>query len=112
MGLNNAGACRQCGEVRNRSRAGGVQVDGNSRRDTFPQSGGENELVTEGFGNRSSGFKKRLKMYLGGLLKPQHGLTTVASMCMAAGQQQRFGNPHAVFVPPETYFRQWNNHGL
>jgi len=51
-------------------------------------------------------------MYLGGLLKPQHGLTTVASMCMAAGQQQRFGNPHAVFVPPETYFRQWNNHGL
>ena len=110
MDLNNAGGFRRCGEVRTRSRAGGVQVDDNSMRDIFPRSGGENKFIAEGFGNGAPGFEEDFEMRLGGLLKPQGSLTPVASVRMAAGQQRRFGDPHAIFVPTELHFRKWNNH--
>ena len=73
-------------------------------KDTFPRSGGENKFITEGFWNRASGFKQRFEMRLGGLLKTQSGFAPVASVRVTAGQQRRFGNPHAVFILPELHF--------
>jgi hypothetical protein len=43
-------------------------------------------------------------MCFGGLLKPQCSLAPVTSMRVAAGQQRRFSNPHAIFVLPELHF--------
>lgn len=111
MDLNNADGCQPCGEVYSRFRADGVPIAGNSMKDIFPQSGGENKFVAEGFGNRTARFQQCFEMIFRGLLKSQGRFAAVAPMRVAAGQQRRFGNPNAVFVPPEIYFRQWNNHG-
>lgn len=73
-------------------------------------SGGENEFVTEGHGNRAASFEQCFQMDFGGLLKAERGFTPVASVRMAARQQRRFGNPHAVFILPELHFREWNDH--
>lgn len=73
-------------------------------------SGGENKFVAEGHGNRAARFEQGFQMSLGGLLKAERRLTPVASVRMAAGQEAGFGNPHAVFVPAELHFREWNDH--
>jgi hypothetical protein len=73
-------------------------------RDIFPQSGGENEFVPKGFGNRASGFEERFKVGFGGFLKTQSGFSTVASVRVTARQQRRFGNPYAIFIAPELDF--------
>jgi hypothetical protein len=63
------------------------------------RSGGENEFVAKGFRNGPSGFEQRFEMRLGGLLETHGGFAPVASVRVAAGQQRRFGDPHAIFVP-------------
>jgi len=73
-------------------------------RDIFPQSGGENKFIAESFWDWTPGFKERFEVSFGGLLKPQSGLTSVASVCVTAGQQRRFSDPHAVFIPPKLHF--------
>ena len=73
-------------------------------------SSGENELVAESGWNRASGFKQRFQMRFGGLLKTQGGFAPVAPLCVTTGQQQRFGDPHAVFILTKLHFRERNNH--
>ena len=73
-------------------------------------SGGENKLVAESGWNGASGFKQRLQMRFGGLLKTKGRFAPVAPMCVTTGQQQRFGDPYAVFIPTELHFRERNNH--
>src|SRR5476651_2702359 len=80
------------------------------RRIFTHRSGGENEFIAKGFGNGASGFEQRFEMLFGGLLKTQCGFAPVVSVRVAAGQQRRFGNPHAVFVLSDLDFREWNNH--
>jgi hypothetical protein len=80
------------------------------RRIFTHRSGGENKFIAKGFGNGASGFKQRFEMRLGGLLKAEGGFAPVVAVRVAAGQQRRFGNPHAVFVLSELNFREWNNH--
>ena len=65
---------------------------------------GEHELVAERGRDRASGFKQRLQMRFGGLLKVKGGLTTVAPVGMTPRQQGRFGNPHAVFILTKLHF--------
>ena len=74
------------------------------------RSGGEDKLVAEGRGNGASGFKQRFQMRFGGLLKTKGGFTPVAALCVTTGQQQRFGDPHAVFILTKLHFRERNNH--
>ena len=45
-----------------------------------------------------------------GSLKAKHGLATVAPVCVTAGQERGFGNPHAVFILAQLHFRERNNH--
>jgi hypothetical protein len=71
---------------------------------------GENELVAECGRDRSAGLKQSFKMGFGSLLKTKGGFATVASVCMAARQQPRFGNPDAVFIPTNLQFCERNNH--
>ena len=73
-------------------------------------SGGENKLVAESGWNGASGFKQRLQMRFGGLLKTKGRFAPVAPMCVTTGQQQRFGDPYAVFIPTKLHFRERNNH--
>jgi len=110
MDLNSADGRQPCGEVRSRSGAGGVQVDGNSIRGIFPRSSGENKFIPESFRNRPPGFKERLEMRLGGLLKPQGSFAPVPPMRVTTWQQGRFGDPYAVFILSQMYFRKRNNH--
>lgn len=110
MDLNNADARQPCGEVRSRSGAGGVQAAGNSMTGIFPRSSSENKFIPESFRNRTSGFKERLEMRLGGLLKPQGSFATVPPMRVTTLEQGRFGDPYAVFILPQLYFRKGNNH--
>ena len=72
---------------------------------------GENKFIAESGWNGASGFEQRFQMRLGGLLKTKGGFAPVASLCMTTGQQQRFGNPHAVFILTKLHFRERNNHG-
>ena len=74
------------------------------------RSGGEDEFVAEGGRYGASGFEQSFQMRLGSLLESQGGFATVAPVCMAAGQQGGFGNPHAVFVLTKLHFREWNDH--
>lgn len=74
------------------------------------RSGGENKFVAESGRDGTSGFEQSFQMRLGGLLKSQSGLATVAPVRVATGQQGGFGNPHAVFILSELHFREWNNH--
>ena len=74
------------------------------------RSGGENKFVAEGRRDGASGFKQRFQMRLRGLLKTKHGFAPVTSVSMAAGQERRFRNPHAIFVLTELHFREWNDH--
>ena len=74
------------------------------------RSGSENEFIAEGHGNRAAGFEERFQMNLGGLLKAERGFAPVAPVCVTAGEQVGFGNPHAVFIPPDLHFREWNDH--
>jgi len=74
-------------------------------------SGSENKFVAEGRRDGASGFEQRFQVDLGGLLKAQRCLAAVASVRVAAGQERRFGNPHAVFILTKSHFREWNNHG-
>lgn len=87
MDLNSADGCRRCGEARNRFSAGGVQAAGNSMKDIFSRSGGENKFIAESFGNRPSGFEQRFEMFFGGLLKTKGSFAPVASVRVTAGQQ-------------------------
>jgi hypothetical protein len=73
-------------------------------------SGGENKFVAEGSRDGASGFEQRFQMDLGGLLKAERSFAPVASVRVAAGEQRRFGNPHAVFILTELHFREWNDH--
>jgi hypothetical protein len=57
-------------------------------KDILPRSGSENEFVTEGFGNRASGFEERLKMRFGGLLKAQCRFAPITPVRVTAGQQR------------------------
>jgi hypothetical protein len=75
------------------------------------RSGGENEFVAEGDRNRAARFEQGFQVDFGGLLKTERGFAPVASVRMAAGKQRRFCNPHAVFIPPDLHFREWNDHG-
>jgi hypothetical protein len=72
---------------------------------------GENKLVAECRWDGASGFKQRFQMRFGGLLKAKSGFAPVASMRMTTRQQQRFGDPHAVFVLTNLHFRERNYHG-
>ena len=74
-------------------------------------SSGENEFVPEGRWNGAPGFQQRFQMRFGSLLKAKRGFTPVAPVRVAAGEQRRFGNPHAVFILTELHFRERNNHG-
>ncbi|MGA2181113.1 MAG: hypothetical protein ABSH15_16220 [Verrucomicrobiota bacterium] len=56
------------------------------------------------------GFEQSFQMRFGRLLESKGGLATVAPVCMAAGQQGGFGNPHAIFILTELHFREWNDH--
>jgi hypothetical protein len=47
----------------------------------------------------------------GRLLKSQDGFAPVAPMRVTAGQQLRFGNPHAIFIPARLNFGDRNDHG-
>jgi hypothetical protein len=58
----------------------------------------------------ASGFEQSFQMRLGSLLESKGGLATVAPVCVAAGQKSGFGNPHAIFILTELYFREWNDH--
>ena len=73
-------------------------------------SSGENELVAESGWNGASGFKQRFQMRFGGLLKTKGSFAPVAPLCVTTGQQQRFGDPYAVFILTELHFRERNNH--
>lgn len=73
-------------------------------------SGGENEPVAERGRDGAAGFQERFEVRLGGLLKAEHGFTAVAPVCVAAGQQAGFGDPHAVFILSEMNFRERNDH--
>jgi hypothetical protein len=74
------------------------------------RSGGKDEFVAESGRDGASGFEQSFQVRLGGLLKSEGGLATVAPVRVAAGQQGGFGNPHAVFILTELHFREWNNH--
>jgi len=74
-------------------------------------SSGENKLIAESGGDGAAGFKQRFQVRFGGLLKTEGGFAPVAPVCVTTGQQQRFGNPHAVFIPTNLHFRERNNHG-
>ena len=74
------------------------------------RSGGENKFVAESGWNGASGFEQRFQMRFGGLLKTKGGFAPVASLCMTTRQQQRFGNPDAVFILTNLHFRERNNH--
>ena len=73
-------------------------------------SSGENELVAESGWNGASGFKQRFQMRFGGLLKTNGSFAPVAPLCVTTGQQQRLGDPYAVFILTELHFRERNNH--
>ena len=73
-------------------------------KDIFPRSGGEDEFVAKGFGNRASGLEQCFEMLFGGLLKTKGGFAPVASVRVTAGEQRRFGNPNAVFVLTQLHF--------
>ncbi len=73
-------------------------------------SGGEDEFVAESRRNGAAGFQQCFQMDFRGLLKAEQRLAPVASVCMTAGQEVGLGNPHAVFILPELYFGEWNNH--
>ena len=73
-------------------------------------SGGEDKFVAKSFRDGASGFEQGFQMGFGGLLKTQGGFAPVAPMCVTTGQQQRFGDPYAVFIPTELHFRERNNH--
>lgn len=75
------------------------------------ESRGKNEPVAERGRDGASGFQQRFQVGFGGLLKAKRGLATVASVRVAAGQQAGPGNPHSVFIPAKSHFREWNNHG-
>jgi hypothetical protein len=49
-------------------------------------------------------------MRFGGLLKTKCGFAPVAPLRMTTGQNQRFGNPHSVFILTELHLRERNNH--
>ena len=85
--MNNAGDCPQYEEVCNRLRSDGVQAGGSSKRDIFPQSGGQDKFIAEGLGNWPAGFKEGFKMRFGSLLKTQSCLTAITSVGMATGQR-------------------------
>jgi hypothetical protein len=74
------------------------------------RSGGEDEFVAEGSRDGASGFEQSFQMRFGSLLESKGGLATVAPVCVAAGQQGGFGNPHAIFILTELHFREWNDH--
>jgi hypothetical protein len=74
------------------------------------RSGGEYEFVAESGRDGTSGFEQGFQMRLGSLLKSKGGFATVAPVCVATGQYSGFGNPDAVFIPTELYFREWNDH--
>jgi hypothetical protein len=74
------------------------------------ESGREDEFVAERRRDRSAGFQQSFQMRLGGLLKPEQGLASVAPVSVAAGQEARFGDPHTVFILPDLHLLQWNNH--
>ncbi len=79
-------------------------------RESAHRSGGENEFVAEGGGDGASGFEERFQMGLGGLLKAERGFAPVAPVRVTAGQERRFGDPHAVFILTKLNFREWNDH--
>jgi hypothetical protein len=73
-------------------------------------SGNQNEFLAESGRDRASGFEQRFQMRLGGLLKAQGCFTAVASMGVAARQERRSGDPHAVFILSKLHLRKRNNH--
>ena len=74
------------------------------------RSGGEDEFVAEGCRNGTAGVEQRFQMRLGGLLKTQGRFAPVAPVRVAAGEQNGFRNPNAVFVLPDLNFRERNYH--
>jgi hypothetical protein len=74
------------------------------------RSGSENKFVAEGHRDGPACFEQRFQMNFGSLLKAQRGLAAIAPVRVATGQEQRFGNPHAIFILPDLHFREWNDH--
>ena len=57
-------------------------------RDVLPRLGGENEFVTEGFGNRASGFEQRFEVVFRSLLKTQSCFAPVPPVRVTARQRR------------------------
>jgi hypothetical protein len=73
-------------------------------------SGGEHEFVAEGWRDGPSGFEQCFQMGLGGLLETERGFAPVAPVRVTAGEQVGLGDPHAVLIPTQLHFREWNDH--
>ena len=69
-----------------------------------------NEPLRRELRDGASGFEQGFQVRLGRLLESKGGLATVAPVRMAAGQQDGFGNPDAIFILTELHFRERNDH--
>jgi hypothetical protein len=86
------------------------QKDESSRRVKKLKPFWELRILRRELRDGASDFEQSFQMRLGSLLESKGGLATVAPVRVAAGQQNRFGNPDAVFILTELHFREWNDH--